>query len=342
MSRLTDTRQLTRETADKLLAAGRPAQELTVDAIYAEIRQGSRSTINDELKRWKEDQTRADGVSTDLPPPVAQAMRELWAQAVAQGEALFETQRAQLQASTQDAQRQQEQAEQALSEARAQIALLQVQQQHAQAKLAEQEQALVEQGARCTQLQEVQQALQTQLQAQREASRQQQEVERQAHEQALAEERRKLAEQEAGWRADMAQAAERLEAVQRHVMLQVSEAREAQKRAEQNAAAASHRSERLATELEALRLQSATQGAQLVQANQAKESTLAAHQTLGQTHAQLQERHAQLQQQLAESQQALLALKLAAQQALPLNTRAEARIEARAERVARRQARRRA
>jgi len=30
--------------------------------IYAEIRQGSRTTINDELKRWKEEKTQADAL----------------------------------------------------------------------------------------------------------------------------------------------------------------------------------------------------------------------------------------------------------------------------------------
>jgi hypothetical protein len=43
-----------------LVASGRPAHELTVDLIYAEIRQGSRTTINDELKLWKDEQARND------------------------------------------------------------------------------------------------------------------------------------------------------------------------------------------------------------------------------------------------------------------------------------------
>ena len=47
----------------QLVASGRPAHELTVDLIYAEIRQGSRTTINDELKLWKDEQTRNDALA---------------------------------------------------------------------------------------------------------------------------------------------------------------------------------------------------------------------------------------------------------------------------------------
>ena len=50
MTRTSDTRLRTREAASKIVASGRPAHAITVDLIYAEIRQGSRTTINDELK----------------------------------------------------------------------------------------------------------------------------------------------------------------------------------------------------------------------------------------------------------------------------------------------------
>lgn len=42
----------TREAAVCLVAASRLPYELTVDLIYAGIRQGSRTMINDELKLW--------------------------------------------------------------------------------------------------------------------------------------------------------------------------------------------------------------------------------------------------------------------------------------------------
>jgi len=50
MSRVSDTRLRTREAAAHLVTAGRRPHDLTVDLIYAEIKQGSRTTINDELQ----------------------------------------------------------------------------------------------------------------------------------------------------------------------------------------------------------------------------------------------------------------------------------------------------
>src|ERR1700751_4781880 len=89
MSRISDTRIRTRAAAVQLLASGRLAHELTVDLIYAEIRQGSRTTINDELKLWKDEQVRNDALAAALPPAVASAMLSVWAIAVEQGEQVF-------------------------------------------------------------------------------------------------------------------------------------------------------------------------------------------------------------------------------------------------------------
>jgi hypothetical protein len=69
MSRISDTRFRTREAAARLVTAGRQTHEVTVDLIYAEIRQGSRTTINDELKLWKDEQTKVDALS----PKISQA-----------------------------------------------------------------------------------------------------------------------------------------------------------------------------------------------------------------------------------------------------------------------------
>ena len=89
MSRISNTRFRTREAAARLVAAGRRPHELTVDLIYAEIRQGSRTTINDELKLWKDEQARVDALSAALPPAVANAMLSLWARAIEHGEQVF-------------------------------------------------------------------------------------------------------------------------------------------------------------------------------------------------------------------------------------------------------------
>ncbi len=93
MSRVSDTRQRTREAAATLVAEGKRPHELTVDLIYAAIRQGSRTTINDELKLWKDERTKADALGADLPPAIADAMRSLWVAAVEQGEQVFSEQR---------------------------------------------------------------------------------------------------------------------------------------------------------------------------------------------------------------------------------------------------------
>jgi len=93
MSRISDTRFRTREAAARLRATGRRTDELTVDLIYAEIRQGSRTTINDELKLWKDEQAKVDALSEALPPAVANAMMAAWAVAVEHGEKAFEARR---------------------------------------------------------------------------------------------------------------------------------------------------------------------------------------------------------------------------------------------------------
>ena len=89
MSRISDARFRTREAAARLVTAGRQAHEVTVDLIYAEIRQGSRTTINDELKLWKDEQTKVDALRAALPRPVADAMLTAWATAVEHGEKAF-------------------------------------------------------------------------------------------------------------------------------------------------------------------------------------------------------------------------------------------------------------
>ncbi|WP_395118458.1 DNA-binding protein [Rhodanobacter sp. FW102-FHT14D06] len=89
MSRVSDTRQRTREAAAALVTGGKRPHELTVDLIYAAIQQGSRTTINDELKLWKDERAKADALGADLPPSIAEAMRSLWVAAVEQGEQVF-------------------------------------------------------------------------------------------------------------------------------------------------------------------------------------------------------------------------------------------------------------
>ena len=90
MSRVSDTRLRTREAAAQLVSTGRRSHDLTVDLIYAEIKQGSRTTINDELKLWKDEQAKANALTAALPPAVASAMLNMWALAVEHGEKAFD------------------------------------------------------------------------------------------------------------------------------------------------------------------------------------------------------------------------------------------------------------
>src|SRR3546814_12810788 len=89
MSRVSDTRQRTREAAAQLVAGAKRPHEITVDQIYAVIQQGSRTTINDELKLWKDERTKIDALRADLPPAVADAMRSLVVAAADKGERAF-------------------------------------------------------------------------------------------------------------------------------------------------------------------------------------------------------------------------------------------------------------
>src|SRR3712207_3352660 len=98
MSRLSDTRFRTREAAARLVASGRRPHDLTVDLIYAEIRQGSRTTINDELKQWKMEQTKLNTLSGAVPPAVANSMVAAWAAAVEHGAKAFQDRREELEA----------------------------------------------------------------------------------------------------------------------------------------------------------------------------------------------------------------------------------------------------
>jgi len=93
MSRSSDTRQRTREAAAHLAAGGKRPHEITVDLIYAAIQQGSRTTINDALKIWRDERTKADALGADLPPALADSMRSLWVSAIEHGERVFEERR---------------------------------------------------------------------------------------------------------------------------------------------------------------------------------------------------------------------------------------------------------
>ncbi|XAH26133.1 DNA-binding protein [Xylophilus sp. GW821-FHT01B05] len=268
MGRVSDTRFRTREAASRIVAAGRRPHELTVDLIYAEIRQGSRTTINDELKLWKDEQTKVDALGEALPAPVASAMLAAWTVAVEYGEKAFDRRRDEVEAELAVAADRTAAAEAAQTSLRTEIATLKTQQEAGRAELATVRQAL---RTTCEQRDAAaQQAAlaEEQLAAQHLQAQQQIEAIRHESEQRLQQLREAMAEKESALRADVARATERLEGVQRHVLLQVNEAREAQKRAEDQSAKAVQRTERLSAELDPLRTQVTALAAQLPRAMQ--------------------------------------------------------------------------
>lgn len=255
MSRISDTRMRTRTAAAKLVTAGHPAHAITVDLIYAEIKQGSRTTINDELKLWKDEQVKVNALSAALPDAVANSMLATWAIAIEHGEKAFEQRREEIES------------ELTTTVARAQMAEATVGEQCARAEqlsllLGQSTKRETAQRAEIQALRDAKdEALRLAVLAERETASVRAEAQvrestlKSIHEQNLTNARAELAAKEVELRAELTRTTERLEGVQKHVMLQVAEARDAQKRAEDHATKAVQRGEKLGTELESMRVQ---------------------------------------------------------------------------------------
>lgn len=268
MSRVSDTRFRTREAAASLVAAGRRPHELTVDLIYAEIRQGSRTTINDELKLWKDEQEKVDALSAALPPAVANAMMAAWAVAVEHGEKVFEQRQAEVEGELATALQRTQALETDLTRAQDEAvelrSLLTARQAEAEALRDEVARERVTAGI----AQARTQALERQLEAKRAEAEQRLAAANIAHERRLTELQEAMAIQEQTFRAEINKATERLEGVQRHVMLQVAEARETAKRAEALLAKAQKKNEELSAEALQLRAELASQTQQSARARE--------------------------------------------------------------------------
>ncbi len=275
MSRVSDTRQRTRHAAAKLIAGGRRPHELTVDLVYAEIRQGSRTTINDELKLWKDEQAKVDALNAALPPPVANAMLAAWAVAVEHGERVFDERRIEVEAELAQAMTNVEAAKSAQADATAEIATLRevAERERMEAATARAD-AQRERDAKDAALQRATES-DRRLATERSESQTRFDAQRDAHEQQLHQQREALAASEATLRDELARATDRLEGVQKHVLLQVAEAREVQRRVEDQLAKALQRNERLSGDTESLRAEVASLTAQLQRSNQERETATA-------------------------------------------------------------------
>lgn len=255
MGRISDTRMRTRAAAVKLVTAGHPAHAITVDLIYAEIKQGSRTTINDELKLWKDEQAKVNALSAALPDAVANAMLATWAVAIEHGEKAFEQRREEIESELATTAARAQAAEASLGEqcARAeQLSLLLGQSTKRETAQRAESQALRD--AKDDALRRAVLAEQETASARAEAQVRESTL-KSVHEQSLTDARAELAAKEVELRAELTRTTERLEGVQKHVMLQVAEARDAQRRAEDQATKAVQRGEKLGIELESMRAQ---------------------------------------------------------------------------------------
>lgn len=259
MSRISDTRLRTREAAVRLVAAGRRPHELTVDLIYAEIRQGSRTTINDELKLWKDEQARIDALSAALPPAVANSMLSVWALAVEHGEQVFAQRGEELEGEAAAAATRAESLVAANAALQAEAYALRAQlgesEAHVVSALAELARAQADRDLRTKQVD----AATAELTALRTESAQSLRDAQQTHSRELEALRTTMTGREVTLRAEVDQATARLESVQKHIMAQADDARNALRRAEAAVAKTQLRNEQLTGEVQRLTADAAEQ-----------------------------------------------------------------------------------
>ncbi|POR53438.1 plasmid replication DNA-binding protein KfrA [Paraburkholderia eburnea] len=271
MSRISDTRLRTRETASRLVAAGKRPHELTVDLIYAEIRQGSRTTINDELKQWKDEKTRSDALASQLPPAVADAMLGIWAVAVEHGERVYDARVAELEQTTAQADSRAAEAVHARAAAEETLRLREVELGALTEQIAALKQQLEAANARAEEARIRADALEAQRDAERELADTRQREQRTEHEKASAALRASLEARDAAFQSELDKATQRMEGVQKHMMQQISDAREERRRADALAATLQQRNETLLGELAAARVTQASQDEALRTAQQETE-----------------------------------------------------------------------
>lgn len=263
MSRSSDTRQRTREAAAQLVAGGKRPHEITVDAIYAVIQQGSRTTINDALKAWREERTKVDALGADLPPALADTMRSLWVSAVEHAERVFLEQRQALedQVATETARadaalRQRDDVQAALDHAvdagdAEKTAHVQTRDELAKARTAV---AAAETHAADLE----QQLTRVREEAARDHTALQAALERQ-----VAEFHETMANRDRGYQTELDKTTTRLQSAQDHMLQNVDAAREAQKRAEVQQAKLQQRVDTLQADITNLRVKHAEQGREL-------------------------------------------------------------------------------
>ena len=277
MSRISDTRFRTREAAARLVTAGRQTHEVTVDLIYAEIRQGSRTTINDELKLWKDEQTKVDALRAALPKPVADAMLTAWATAVEHGEKAFSKRSEEIEQELAQTQERIEQFEGKLADLQKENVALQGELDHSRNELSSlRQEASSERSAR-DKTEARLGILEKEVDAAREGAEKivlQTKLECQSRVEALKE---KVSAEEEKFRAEITRATEKLETIRKQVLKQVSVAQKSKEEAESRLEIAHKENAQLSAEVQKLRTDLALQfeiREQIVKANAKNESNL--------------------------------------------------------------------
>jgi len=266
MSRVSDTRQRTREAAAALVTGGKRPHELTVDLIYAAIQQGSRTTINDELKLWKDERAKADALGADLPSAIADAMRSLWVAAVEQGEHVFNEHRQALESDLEALQRVHDDVVTERDAAWATADQLRHELSQLNGRYAELQQQLAsETGAKRDALGQVQ-TLQQEVTAIRADMSQQREAARQNHERLTTEFQATIASRDVAFQTERDKANERVEAAQARMLQETDAAREGLRQAEKETVKLRQRGEEQQARVTELRLEVARHRRELTDA----------------------------------------------------------------------------
>ncbi|UEN98414.1 DNA-binding protein [Acidiferrobacter thiooxydans] len=252
--RSSDTRARVREVADRLVADGVSVRDITIDSIYAEIRQGSRTTINDELRAWRRERALFDAQVTAIPGPVLSAAEALWSAASQAAEVALRDRRQEVedQAVAVRERLQALEGQVASEQTRSAALNAQVAAQEAVIGTLRQDLAAARTAADTARAQA--EMLTSQLETQRADGEHRLNQQRADYESRIAALTEAAAEKDVAYRAEIEKAHTRLEGVQNHMLQQVAEARDLAKKAESARALVQQRSDELAVQLQAARV----------------------------------------------------------------------------------------
>ena len=252
--RSSDTRARVREVADRLVADGVSVRDITIDSIYAEIRQGSRTTINDELRAWRRERALFDAQVTAIPGPVLSAAEALWSAASQAAEVALRDRRQEVedQAVAVRERLQALEGQVASEQTRSAALNAQVAAQEAVIGTLRQDLAAARTAADTARAQA--EMLTSQLETQRADGEHRLNQQRADYESRIAALTEAATEKDVAYRAEIEKAHARLEGVQNHMLQQVAEARDLAKKAESARALVQQRSDELAVQLQAARV----------------------------------------------------------------------------------------